>query len=192
MASTEEFLLPNGVDSVDEFPLGLPPTVGPEARVNPFHESSKWSLVQVIKTILLIPLLVLRLWTMFSLMAFAYLCIKIALINVSDPLFKPFNPLRRFLLWSCRLVGRAVLFTMGYYYIPIKGKPAPRSVAPVIVSNHIGFVDPIFVFYRHLPVIVSAKENVEMPIIGMFLQALQVGLLSLPQNSVSVSVGVET
>lgn len=183
MATKEESAIPNG-DSVlqddfeapvlAEFPLGLPPTIGPLPRVNPFHESNKWPLYEVVKTVLLIPLLLLRLWWMVSLMAFAWVCIKIALIGVSDPLFKPFNPLRRFLLWSCRLVGRGVLFCMGYYYITIKGKPAHRSVAPVIVSNHIGFVDPIFVFYRHLPVIVSAKENVEMPIIGMFLQALQV------------------
>jgi lysophosphatidylcholine acyltransferase/lyso-PAF acetyltransferase len=156
------------------FPLGQRPTLGPEATVNPFHESNKWSLPQLIKTIVLIPLLILRMLCMVSLMAVGYVCIKLVLIGVSDPLFKPFSRWRRSLLWSVRLGARAVLFTMGYDYIPVKGKPAHRSVAPIIVSNHIGFVDPIFVFYRHLPVIVSAKENVEMPIIGMFLQALQV------------------
>jgi lysophosphatidylcholine acyltransferase/lyso-PAF acetyltransferase len=168
-----------GAPVLTEFPLGLPPTIGPLPRVNPFHESSTWPLYQVVKTVLNIPLLFLRLWLMVSFMAFAWVCIKVALLGVSDPLFKPFNRLRRFLLWSCRLVARAVLACMGYYYIPIKGKPAHRSVAPIIVSNHIGFVDPIFVFYRHLPVIVSAKENVEMPIIGMFLQALQVRIFCL-------------
>ena len=157
-----------------EFPLGQRPTIGPEAPVNPFHESLNWSIFQVIKSIVLIPLLIWRLVSMVTLMAFGYLFIRIALIGVSDPLFKPFNPLRRFMLWPVRLGARALLFTMGYYYIPIKGKPAHRTVAPIIVSNHIGFVDPIFVFYRHLPVLVSAKENVEMPIVDMFLQALQV------------------
>lgn len=178
MASAEEPLLPKGADAVAEFPLGLPPAIGPEARVNPFHEANKWNLFQVIKIILLIPVLILRLLAMFCLMAVGYVCIKIALIGVSDPLFKPFNRVRRFLLWSCRLVARGVMFCMGYYWIHVKGKPAHRTEAPIIVSNHIGFVDPIFVFYRHLPVIVSAKENVEMPIIGMFLQALQVSLHS--------------
>jgi lysophosphatidylcholine acyltransferase/lyso-PAF acetyltransferase len=174
MASAEEPLLPKGADAVGDFPLGLPPAIGPEARVNPFHEANKWNLFQVIKIIMLIPVLILRLLAMFSLMAVAYVCIKIALIGVSDPLFKPFNRVRRFLLWSCRLAARGVMFCMGYYWIHVKGKPAHRTEAPIIVSNHIGFVDPIFVFYRHLPVIVSAKENVEMPVIGMFLQALQI------------------
>ncbi|KAG0578501.1 hypothetical protein KC19_4G027700 [Ceratodon purpureus] len=157
-----------------DFPLGPRPTIGPEAPVNPFHESSNWSIFQVIKSILLIPLFILRVVSMVTLMAIGYLLIKVALIGVSDPLFKPFNPWRRFMLWPVRLGARALMFTMGYYYIRIKGKPAHRSVAPVLVSNHIGFVDPIFVFYRHLPVLVSAKENVEMPIVGMFLQALQI------------------
>lgn len=128
----------------------------------------------MMKSILLIPLLLVRLVSMITIVAFGYVWIRICLIGVTDPLFKPFNPCRRFMLWGIRLVARAVMFTMGYYYIPIKGKPAHRSEAPIIVSNHIGFLDPIFVFYRHLPVIVSAKENVEMPIIGLFLQALQI------------------
>lgn len=165
------------------FPLGQRPTLGPEATVNPFHESNEWSIPQLMKTIVLIPLLIIRMVCMVSLMAVGYVCIKVVLIGVSDPLFKPFSRWRRSLLWSVRLGARAVLFTMGYYYIPVKGKPAHRSVAPIIVSNHIGFVDPIFVFYRHLPVIVSAKENVEMPIIGMFLQALQVLQLLSPSHS---------
>jgi lysophosphatidylcholine acyltransferase/lyso-PAF acetyltransferase len=157
-----------------EFPLGERPTIGPEPPVNPFHESSTWNIPQVIKTILLVPLLVIRLLSMFALMMLGYICVKVAMIGCKDPLFKPFNPFRRLLLVSVRLIARGVMVAMGYYYIPVKGKPAHRSVAPIIVSNHIGFVDPIFVFYRHLPVIVSAKENVEMPIIGMFLQALQI------------------
>lgn len=157
-----------------EFPLGQRPTIGPEAPVNPFHEPSTWSIFQVMKSILLIPLLVVRVVSMGTLMALGYLFTKIALLGVSDPLFKPFNPWRRFMLWTVRLGARALMFIMGYYYISVKGKPAHRSVAPILVSNHIGFVDPIFVFFRHLPVLVSAKENVEMPIVGMFLQALQV------------------
>jgi hypothetical protein len=157
-----------------EFPLGPRPTIGPEAPVNPFHESSNWSVFQVTKSLLLLPLLIVRVVTLATLMAVGYVFIKLALIGVSDPLFKPFSPWRRFLLWPVRLGARALLFTMGYYYIHIKGKPAHRSVAPILVSNHIGFVDPIFVFYYHLPILVAAKENVEMPIVGMFLQALQV------------------
>lgn len=160
--------------SHSSFPLGERPTIGPEPSVNPFHESTKWSVAQLIKTILLLPLLVIRLISMVTLMAIGYVLIKVSLIGVTDPLFKPFNPWRRSLLWSVRVGARGILLTLGYYHIRIKGKPAHRSIAPIIVSNHIGFVDPIFVFYRHLPVIVSAKENVEMPIVGMFLQALQV------------------
>lgn len=56
----------------------------------------------------------------------------------------------------------------------MEGQCAPREVAPIIVSNHISFLEPLFVFYAHMPVIVSAKENAELPIVGVFLQALQI------------------
>lgn len=157
-----------------EFPLGERPAIG-DPPVNPFHERSNWSPIQRLKSILLFPLFLLRVVAMLTLMALGYLFIKLALIGVSEPLIKPFHPWRRFLLWPARLGARVVMFTMGYYYISVKGRPAHRSVAPIIVSNHVGFIDPIFVFYRHLPVLVAAKENVEMLVVGMFLHALQVG-----------------
>uniref|UniRef100_A0A7I4FPL7 EF-hand domain-containing protein n=1 Tax=Physcomitrium patens TaxID=3218 RepID=A0A7I4FPL7_PHYPA len=191
--SDDDPILLNGLETplLAEFPLGERPTIGPEAPVNPFHEpdggwktNNEWNYFQMMKSILLIPLLLVRLVSMITIVAFGYVWIRICLIGVTDPLFKPFNPCRRFMLWGIRLVARAVMFTMGYYYIPIKGKPAHRSEAPIIVSNHIGFLDPIFVFYRHLPVIVSAKENVEMPIIGLFLQALQVEYLPVMKPTV--------
>lgn len=163
-----------------EFPLGERPTIGPEPRVNPFHEPSNWSCIQILKSFILLPVFLLRVTAMIILMVFGYLFLKLALIGVTDPLFKPLSPWRRFLLWPVRLGARAVMFTMGFYWISVTGKPAHRSVAPIIVSNHIGFLDPVYVFYRHLPVIVAGKENVEMPFIGMFLRALQVWTLLTP------------
>ncbi|CAM6038395.1 unnamed protein product [Sphagnum compactum] len=157
-----------------EFPLGDSPSLGPQSTVNPFHEPKNKSVLQLLKTLLLLPLFLLRAVCLVTLMALGYVFIRLALLGVSDPLFKPFNRFRRASLWTVRAGARAVLFTMGYYYIPVKGRPAHRSQAPIIVCNHISFVDPIFVFYRHLPVIVSAKENVEMPIVGVFLKALQI------------------
>ncbi len=162
-----------------EFPLGDSPSLGPQSTVNPFHEPKNESVLQLLKTLLLLPLFLLRVVCLVTLMALGYVFIRLALLGVSDPLFKPFNRFRRTSLWTVRAGARAVLFTMGYYYIPVKGRPAHRSQAPIIVCNHISFVDPIFVFYRHLPVIVSAKENVEMPIVGVFLKALQVKTKSI-------------
>ncbi len=42
------------------------------------------------------------------------------------------------------------------------------------MSNHVTFADPLFIFFRHLPVIVTAHENLTMPVAGAIMKAMQV------------------
>jgi lysophosphatidylcholine acyltransferase/lyso-PAF acetyltransferase len=67
-----------------------------------------------------------------------------------------------------------MLFACGYHWIHVKGKPAPRHEAPILVSNHVSFTDPLFIFFRHLPVIVTAHENLSIPVAGAIMLAMQV------------------
>ena len=83
---------------------------------------------------------------------------------------------------------RLNLFALGFQYIPITGKAAPRKEAPIVVCNHQaravaevrrapslkrallarsqGFPDIWLFLWRCLPVGVSAAENMRFPVMG--------------------------
>eukprot|EP00246_Nothoceros_aenigmaticus_P004252 TRINITY_DN15706_c0_g1_i1.p1 TRINITY_DN15706_c0_g1~~TRINITY_DN15706_c0_g1_i1.p1 ORF type:complete len:511 (-),score=73.70 TRINITY_DN15706_c0_g1_i1:249-1781(-) len=172
-ADAKEDVSPESGPFSSQFPLPRP-SIGPAAKINPFTTSFNNGTLETIKTVLMLPIFVLRVILLVLLMLIAYVSVKIALIGVIDPLYKPFPTWRRVLLVPIRLCARGCLFCFGFMWIKVKGKPATREQAPIIVSNHISFIDPVFIFYRHLPVIVSAKENLEIPIVGVYLQALQI------------------
>lgn len=154
--------------------LGRLPSIGPEPSVNPFANPRVLTPLRIAFMILMLPVLLLRIICLLVVLIFAYLSVKIALIGVKDSLSKPFTSWRRSCLWPVRFCVRAVLFVFGYYWIPVKGTCAPRDVAPIIISNHVSFLEPLFVFYAHVPVLVSAKENAQLPFVGVFLHALQI------------------
>jgi 1-acyl-sn-glycerol-3-phosphate acyltransferase len=61
-----------------------------------------------------------------------------------------------------------------YHWIRRKGKPAPREVAPIIVSNHVSYIDPIYFFYELFPTIVASESHDSMPLVGTIIRAMQV------------------
>ncbi|KAH7277317.1 hypothetical protein KP509_39G045200 [Ceratopteris richardii] len=152
------------------------PSLGEDPNVNPFSDPRPpITAFRVLFFVLMLPLFIARVLMLFVILIICYISVKLALIGVTDALFKPFPQWRRSLLWPLRIGVRAVMFfVFGYYWIPVKGKCAPRDVSPVIVCNHISFVEPLFIFSAHLPVILSAKENAELPLVGAFLEALQI------------------
>ncbi|KAL3680291.1 hypothetical protein R1sor_023247 [Riccia sorocarpa] len=155
--------------------FGRPPAVDPVVPFNPFKNATReWSTLEVLKTVLLAPLCLVRVLLLILSLSLGFLCTRLALIGAKDVLRKPFPAWRRPLFFPVRFCGRALLFACGIHWIHIKGKPAPRDQAPIIVSNHTSFVDGIFIFYRHLPVIVTAKENLALPIVGAIIRAMQV------------------
>ncbi|CAI5941738.1 unnamed protein product [Closterium sp. NIES-65] len=88
-------------------------------------------------------------------------------------LCRPFPKWRRHILWPAKLLTRGVLFACGYNWIEVKGKVASRAEAPILVCNHVTFVDPVFLFMAHLPMIITAKENMNIFIAGTIMKALQ-------------------
>eukprot|EP00850_Spirogloea_muscicola_P023341 SM000349S12881 [mRNA] locus=s349:77780:80799:- [translate_table: standard] len=159
-----------------EFPLGRPPVLGPDMPFNPFQNNSYsiTGVYEVLRTAVVLPLFLIRVLLLLLMLLMGYLSTKVALVGARDTLTRPFSPWRRASLWPVRLCARGLLFACGYHWIRVKGKPAPRDAAPILVSNHVTFVDPVFVFFAHLPVIVTAKENLEIPIAGAIMHALQV------------------
>ncbi|XP_028068680.1 lysophospholipid acyltransferase LPEAT2-like [Camellia sinensis] len=70
-----------------------------------------------------------------------------------------------------------ILFFFGccsYHWIKRKGKPAPRETAPIVVSNHVSYIEPIFFFYELFPTIVAAESHDSIPFVGTIIRAMQV------------------
>lgn len=155
--------------------LGLPPRLPSDISINPFRNDSNTSNpYEILKTVLLAPLCLLRLLLFLLCLVVGFYATKLALLGAKDVLKKPFPPWRRRLFWPVRICARVLLFVCGFHWIHIKGKPADRGSAPILVSNHVTFVDPVFIFFKHLPVIVTAQENLSMPIAGAIMKAMQV------------------
>ncbi|XP_042506579.1 lysophospholipid acyltransferase LPEAT2-like isoform X4 [Macadamia integrifolia] len=87
------------------------------------------------------------------------------------------NPMPR---WRCRIMcitrmcSRCILFSFGYHWIKRIGRPAPRETAPIVVSNHVSYIEPIFFFYELSPTIVSSESHDAMPFVGTIIRAMQV------------------
>lgn len=62
----------------------------------------------------------------------------------------------------------------SYQWIRRKGEPAPREIAPIVVSNHVSYIDPIFYFYELFPTIVAAESHDSIPFVGTIIRAMQV------------------
>ena len=80
---------------------------------------------------------------------------------------------RQFLKYPIKLLARAILFTWGFYWIKVTGTPAGVDKAPIIISNHVGFIEPLYLFGRTLPMGVSRIENASMAVLGNVFRALQ-------------------
>ena len=75
--------------------------------------------------------------------------------------------------WPLRIMARGILAACGYYYIPTTGQPATPEAAPIVVANHITFVDALFLTYAMCPCPVAEVANLRNPLLGPLLEAQQ-------------------
>lgn len=66
------------------------------------------------------------------------------------------------------------IFPCSYQWIRRKGKAAPREIAPIVVSNHVSYIEPIFYFYELFPTIVASESHDSIPFVGTIIRAMQV------------------
>ena len=66
----------------------------------------------------------------------------------------------------------------SYHWIRRKGKPARREIAPIVVSNHVSFIEPIFFFYELSPTIVASESHDSLPFVGTIIRAMQVSKIA--------------
>jgi hypothetical protein len=126
-----------------------------------------------VKTVLLLPLLLLRVLGFLLLVSLTIVYSKATMAGWK-PSTKPLPQWRRSLMLIPRMCGRGLLFCFGYHWIRRKGRAAAREVAPIVVSNHVSFLDPIFFFYELFPSIVSSQSHDRLPIVGTIIRSMQV------------------
>eukprot|EP01117_Protostelium_nocturnum_P011921 TRINITY_DN4356_c0_g1_i3.p1 TRINITY_DN4356_c0_g1~~TRINITY_DN4356_c0_g1_i3.p1 ORF type:complete len:557 (+),score=121.33 TRINITY_DN4356_c0_g1_i3:487-2157(+) len=90
---------------------------------------------------------------------------------------------RRFMWFQSRLLVRLTLFILGFYYVRTVGKLAKSNEAPIIVSNHISFIDPLLYFYQAFPCSVAKAEVGHTPFLGDVMKALCIMVDRSSKNS---------
>ncbi|XP_016507657.1 lysophospholipid acyltransferase LPEAT2 isoform X1 [Nicotiana tabacum] len=125
------------------------------------------------KIVVCLPLALVRLLLFGLSLMVGYVATRVALYGWKDK-HNPMPKWRSRLMCVTRSSARTILFSFGYQWIRRKGKPAPREIAPVVVSNHVSYIDPIFFFYELFPTIVASESHDSMPFVGTIIRAMQV------------------
>jgi lysophosphatidylcholine acyltransferase/lyso-PAF acetyltransferase len=91
---------------------------------------------------------------------------------------KPVAYWRRMVLYPITFLVRLLFLGWGFYWITVHGeKITDSSVAPIVVCNHVGFLDPLIIGAQYFSSPISAIENLDYPIIGSLLLATRAILL---------------
>ncbi|KAF3787024.1 Lysophospholipid acyltransferase [Nymphaea thermarum] len=146
-------------------PIPLDPFANRTVRIEGLYE---WA-----KIVVCIPLAIVRLIFFGLALAVGFLATKTALQGWEDKQ----NPMPRWrcrVMWITRFCSRVILFCFGYHWIRRKGKPAPRELAPIIVCNHVSYIEPIYFFYELFPTIVASESHDGLPFVGTIIRAMQV------------------
>ncbi|KAL6873912.1 hypothetical protein ACP4OV_013994 [Aristida adscensionis] len=163
---------------------GGPPRARGASPADPFRNGTPaWcggGLYGWLKTLLCAPVAAARLVLFGLAIAVGYAATWVALRGWADAGSRPregTGPMpawRRRLMWVTRISARCILFSFGYHWIKRKGRPAPRELAPIVVSNHVSYIEPIFFFYELFPTIVSSESHDAIPFVGTIIRAMQV------------------
>ncbi|KAJ4955829.1 hypothetical protein NE237_012612 [Protea cynaroides] len=151
------------------FSVPSPVTIDPFRNNTPNIEG----LYEWLKIFVCIPIAIVRLILFGVSLAVGYIATKCALQGWKDRQ-NPMPRWRRRIMWITRLCTRSILFSFGYHWIKRIGRPAPRGKAPIIVSNHVSYVEPIFFFYELFPTIVASESHDGIPFVGTIIRAMQV------------------
>jgi len=113
-----------------------------EVRVeeNPFAYNGHFTAWELCKMVLGIVVVPVRFILVCFLLTFMWCLAKLAILGFDES--KPMGCFRSMLLWPTRPVARLIMFVFGFYWIDVKGKVAPTTVAPVMVlAPHSTFLD---------------------------------------------------
>ncbi|XP_042540368.1 lysophosphatidylcholine acyltransferase 2B-like [Dipodomys spectabilis] len=147
----------------------------PPAVDNPFLQQTRLSRWRWASTILLgLVLVPVRVSCIAVLFLFLWPVAALSVLNL------PARPARPPRSWRRRVTRPALafLFRVGFFLagflVKVKGKKASRDEAPIFVTApHSSFFDAIACVVLGLPSVVSASQNVQIPVAGKFLLSTQ-------------------
>ncbi|KAK9147675.1 hypothetical protein Scep_006432 [Stephania cephalantha] len=150
-------------------------SVPAHTTIDPFRNNTPDvdGIYEWLKIAICLPIAIVRLVLFGLSLAVGYVATKFALAGWKDK-GNPMPRWRRRVLWITRFCSRAILFSFGYHWIRRRGRPAAREVAPIVVCNHVSYIDPIFFFYEMFPTIVASESHDSIPFVGTIIRAMQV------------------
>ncbi|KAL3517063.1 hypothetical protein ACH5RR_023965 [Cinchona calisaya] len=160
---------PYGFLEAHGFEVPGPTTVDPFKNYTPKIEG----LYEWVKILVCLPVAAIRLVLFGLCLMVGYLATVVALHGWRDKL-NPLPKWRSRVMWITRFCSRCILFSFGYHWIRRKGRSSPREIAPIVVSNHVSYIEPIFFFYELFPTMVASESHDSIPIVGTIIRAMQV------------------
>ncbi|XXG67118.1 hypothetical protein AAC387_Pa06g0536 [Persea americana] len=147
----------------------------PPSPIDPFrnHTPSIDGIYEWLKIVICIPVALVRLVLFGLFLVVGFVATKLALLGWSDK-EQPLPKWRCGVMWVTRICSRCILFCFGYHWIRRVGRPAPRETAPIVISNHVSYIEPIFFFYDLFPTIVASESHDAIPLVGTIIRAMQV------------------
>ena len=85
----------------------------------------------------------------------------------------PLKGMRLLLRVPVTLAARTLLFALGVVWVKVKGKRAASKEAPLQISNHRTFIDPLYLVSQSGACPVSASSNLSTPGFGTILKMFQ-------------------
>nr|AZM65199.1 lysophospholipid acyltransferase 8 [Vitellaria paradoxa] len=163
------------IDNPFEFIGGGELAVPATTTIDPFrnHTPRIEGVYEWLKIVICVPIAIIRLVLFGLALSTGYVATKVALIGWKDK-ESPMPKWRVRLMWVTRICARCILFSFGYHWIKRRGQPAPRETSPIVVSNHVSYVEPIFFFYEIFPTIVASESHDSIPVVGTIIRAMQV------------------
>eukprot|EP01094_Clydonella_sp_ATCC50884_P015226 TRINITY_DN25811_c0_g1_i1.p1 TRINITY_DN25811_c0_g1~~TRINITY_DN25811_c0_g1_i1.p1 ORF type:complete len:508 (+),score=126.07 TRINITY_DN25811_c0_g1_i1:156-1679(+) len=147
--------------------------------LNPFMNntsSGSFSLYESMKLVMGVVVVPLRLSLVIAGLGVGWIFAKLSTLGLTKEQLdtEPIAPWRRWILSPLPWIVRGVLAVCGFYWVNVKGKPAPASEAPLVCPNHVSYFDALFFSY-HLggPVGVAKSGVGKMPIVGPLLMCMQ-------------------
>lgn len=142
---------------------------------DPFkNDTLKFTPWIMLQSILMLPIALIRLLVGLLMLVLCWILGRIATIGLKRAdLDKPFPRWRRAIRTCATPFIRAFVFAFGVSWVKHVGTPAKKSVAPIVVANHIGFIEPCIIMAKLTTTTVSRLENYFIPLAGTVMATLQ-------------------
>ena len=152
--------------------------VSQESTFNPFvNQTPHPGAVEWIKMILLLPLAIVRVVLIVVLLLlcapFAYLALCGYDPGEDARLPKTLSCWRKMLYFPIRIATRGVLLCLGFWWISEKGTRAPPTEAPLLLPNHLGAIEPLYLMCRYGVSHVAKADIINYPLVGPLAKGVQ-------------------